>query len=475
MKYLIDGATKQALSLAHQYKYLKSDDEFRIYDLGACTIDNKDVLVCTDYVLKDGLLVVDDQTDEDTRRFKFVTDFESNLEWCDCYVNFQKILELLGSSANIDETNLYMEEMIARMDKAKELGKYIYLGHCFDEDFEDTIKNYDKCLNKMIGQTELNEMLEYRGDNFSTYGIGSTEVDVTMVTGTNGASGKFSCSMQIKEYYENLGEKVVLIMTEETAPFLDNSKNDIYTFCRNYSELTTDEDFLYFQGLFCKIISEQGPDRIIVVTQSGIGVNGIEDCYFNTKTSNKMKNVYDLLLERSFGVNTVVIAGNYNRTLEIEKQVAYFNLLGCGLSTIFVSPVAYNEEDLIIYPNEQESTEIFYKVRTKGTSEDVLSACTSLAIKFPNIHIRCNYDNITDKITNFRNSEDYMPLVAKNFATDLIYSTMTMLDRNRNITLLELAEEECNTTETQNDEQLQKALEISSQTVKEIYENSLKG
>lgn len=43
MKYLIDGVTKSVLSLANQWKYLKDEDEYRVYDPNYTNINGDDL------------------------------------------------------------------------------------------------------------------------------------------------------------------------------------------------------------------------------------------------------------------------------------------------------------------------------------------------------------------------------------------------------------------------------------------------
>ena len=76
MKYLIDLADKQVGSLARQYKNLKKEDEYLIYDPSICNIEGKDFVNTTNFILKDGKIILQDTDDNDSRRVKFTVDFD---------------------------------------------------------------------------------------------------------------------------------------------------------------------------------------------------------------------------------------------------------------------------------------------------------------------------------------------------------------------------------------------------------------
>ncbi len=425
MKYLIDLTDKQVGSLARQYKNLKKEDEYLLYDPMECNIEGKDFVNTTNYLLKDGEIVLQDTDDNDSRRTKFTVDFDKALEWCDCYVTFMSIPFILGNWGDIKAAEEKINPVLARIEKAKQAGKKIYLGNAFSEEFDDIARNYKNSLNKFITKNDLEELSEYDGQFQAGF---LAETKITMVVGTNSACGKFSSALKVKKYYEEeLGEKVCIVNTEETYPFLDNSSGELYGFCRNFSDLTTDEDLQYLQCLVAKIISEQNPDRIIFVTQAGIGTGGILANYPMTKSGRKMKGVWDILIERAFGLTSVVVCGNWNCIAQIERTISYFNIKGADIDGIYVSPVTFRGSYTKIFEPEGQD-EYFYLSNVKGDVNQILPALNGLALKHPNIRIRCEYGNLTEEVEKFKQSNSFAEQAASLFATDVINSTMSILD-----------------------------------------------
>lgn len=425
MKYLIDLTDKQVGSLARQYKNLKKDDEYLLYDPMECNIEGKDFVNTTNYLLKDGEIVLQDTDDNDSRRTKFTVDFDKALEWCDCYVTFMSIPFILGNWGDIKAAEEKINTVLARIEKAKQAGKKIYLGNAFSEEFDDIARNYKNSLNKFITKNDLEELSEYDGQFQAGF---LAETKITMVVGTNSACGKFSSALKVKKYYEEeLGEKVCIVNTEETYPFLDNTKGELYGFCRNFSDLTTDEDLQYLQCLVAKIISEQNPDRIIFVTQAGIGTGGILANYPMTKSGRKMKGVWDILIERAFGLTSVVVCGNWNCIAQIERTISYFNIKGADIDGIYVSPVTFRGSYTKIFEPEGQD-EYFYLSNVKGDVNQILPALNGLALKHPNIRICCEYGNLAEEVEKFKQSDSFAEQAASLFATDVINSTMSILD-----------------------------------------------
>lgn len=425
MKYLIDLTDKQVGSLARQYKNLKKEDEYLLYDPMECNIEGKDFVNTTNYLLKDGEIVLQDTDDNDSRRTKFTVDFDKALEWCDCYVTFMSIPFILGNWGDIKAAEEKINTVLARIEKAKQAGKKIYLGNAFSEEFDDIARDYKNSLNKFITKNDLEELSEYDGQFQAGF---LAETKITMVVGTNSACGKFSSALKVKKYYEEeLGEKVCIVNTEETYPFLDNSSGELYGFCRNFSDLTTDEDLQYLQCLVAKIISEQNPDRIIFVTQAGIGTGGILANYPMTKSGRKMKGVWDILIERAFGLTSVVVCGNWNCIAQIERTISYFNIKGADIDGIYVSPVTFRGSYTKIFEPEGQD-EYFYLSNVKGDVNQILPALNGLALKHPNIRICCEYGNLTEEVEKFKQSDSFAEQAASLFATDVINSTMSILD-----------------------------------------------
>lgn len=425
MKYLIDLVDKQVGSLARQYKNLKKEDEYLIYDPSICNIEGKDFVNTTNFILKDGKIILQDIDDNDSRRIKYTVDFDKALEWCDCYVTFTSIPFILGNWGDIKAAEGKVDALLTRMEKAQQAEKKIYLGNVFSEEFDGIARNYKNSLNKFITKNDLKEFSEYDGQ-FQAGFVAKTKI--TMVVGTNTACGKFSSALKVKKYYEEkFGEKVCIINTEETYPFLDNSSGELYGFCRNFSDLTTDEDLQYLQCLVAKIITEQNPDRIIFVTQAGIGVGGVLASYSLTDSGRKMKGVWDILIERSFGLDSVIVCGNWNCIAQIERTISYFNIKGAHIDGIYVSPLTIRGGYEKIFEPEGQN-EYFYLSNVKGDVNDIMPALRGLALKHPNIPIYCDYGNLTEEIEKFKQSSNFAEQAASLFATDVINSTMLIFN-----------------------------------------------
>ena len=239
-----------------------------------------------------------------------------------------------------------------------------------------------------------------------------------MVVGTNSSCGKFSSALKVKKYFEDKGEKVVLIHTEEAYPFLDDQKGTIYGFCRNFSELTTDQDLEYLQCLVIKIISEQHPDRIIFVTQAGIGINGVLANSPMTKNGKKMKGVWDILIARSFGLHSVVICSHWDTIPLLEKLIYYYNIRSAEIDAVFISPVSFGSSLPRVFEPENQ-TELFYKTNLKGDANEIEAVCKGLAINHPNIPVICNYCEITEKVNEFKKGKTFKEDVINKFKTDI--------------------------------------------------------
>lgn len=424
MKYLIDGVNKSVFSLAAQYEYLKRGDEYLVYDDTFSNIEGLDLVQSKNFTLEtkketkeeqkariegvSKIAVIEkkviQQKDTDSRRFKITNDFKKALEWCDCYVNFRSIPYELTIACGVNEVTDQIEEMLERLEMAKMAKKKIYLGNTFSKEFVDVIDNYEGCINTMITKKDLEELRElgkgmYQGNTFS-------DVNVTMIVGTNSSSGKFSCALDVKQYYESLGERVMLIHSEETYPFLDNEDETIIGFCRNFSELNTDEDFEYLQNLVVKEILDKHPERIIFVTQGGIGLDGVLLSYQETKNGHKMKGLWDIFIERAFGLGTVIVTANYNRLDTARRILKYYQIQNTvGTPFLYINPITYGGEDEIIYTKEDKSE--FYKTSAKGSVDEILMNAKAFQLDFPEVEIKCKYGNITEEVNKFRESEEF--------------------------------------------------------------------
>lgn len=423
MRYLIDGITKQTTALAGQWRHLRADDEYRVYDETVDpAADGEDLVQLGRYELRAGEAVsVPDTDTHDSRRFRIAADFDAALQWCDCYVSFESEPYILGNTADIAQATSRVERLLSRIEQAETAGKKIYLGNMFGKDFEKVVRTSPRCINRIITEDDLTDMLEYRGSTFAN-GALDIKADITMIVGTNSASGKFSCTMAAKEFYESKGETVCVVCTEETYPFLDNSSGTVYGFCRNFSDLRTDQDFQYFQGLICRIISEHCPDRIIISTQAGIGVGGVVGASQDTPNGQKMKGIWDTMIEHALGLDTVIIASNWNTLLVAEKIIRYYNIQGAAIDALYISPVTFGGGYIGL-----ERAGYIYHAPELGSIEDVSAHANGMALKHPDIRIACNYAGITAEVEAFRASADFLPAVASVMAEDIISSTLSIL------------------------------------------------
>lgn len=415
MKYLIDGVVKSVLSLANQWKYLKKGDEYRVYDPNWTNIDGDDLThqsaFYTDYELK---AVWEKEYEEDSRRFKVTTDFDEALGWCDCYVTFRSLTYELNNTRNLTQSSNEGEALLTRLHKVMSLNKKVYLGNMFSKEFEEVVENYPHCINKLITKKDLESLKDY-----SYFYESSAPIPfyTTMIIGTGSASGKFSCAMKVKEHYEALGERVVLIHTEETYPFLDDQNGTIKGFCRNFSELTTDEDFRYFQALMVQTLEEKHPDRIIFVTQSGFGIDGIVSSYQDTKTGRKMKGLWDAFITRSFGLNEVVISTNYDNLNVAQKIINYYKINNYAeqnsvLKLVYVNPIRSGSEIWTI--NKKDDNSKFFKVAFRADCGQILESLKGFMLDNPDLDIKINYGDLKDKLLEFKNSEIFNQLVVVN-------------------------------------------------------------
>lgn len=422
MKYLIDGVTKSVLSLANQWKYLKDEDEYRVYDPNYTNINGDDLAYQSNFYIDYELKAVwKKEYEEDSRRFKVTTDFDTTLEWCDCYITFRSLTYELNNTLNLTKSSEEADDLLKRLHKAISLNKKVYLGNMFSKEFEEIVETYPNCINKLITKKDLENLKDY-----SYFYESSAPIPfyTTMIIGTGSASGKFSCAMKVKEHYESLGERVVLVHTEETYPFLDEQDGMIRGFCRNFSELNTDEDFKYFQAMIAQILDEKHPDRIVFVTQSGFGVDGIVSSYQDTKTGRKMKGLWDSFITRSFGLNEVVVATNYDNLGIAQKIIDYYKIINKAsensmLNLMYVSPIQSGSHLDKINKGEGK----FFKVAFRADCEQILESLKGFMLDNPDLDIKIDYGDLKDKLSEFRNSETFNQLVAVNklskYLTDL--------------------------------------------------------
>ena len=140
-----------------------------------------------------------------------------------------------------------------------------------------------------------------------------------------------------------------------------------------------------------------------------------------------MKGVWDILIERSFGLDSVVVCGNWNCIAQIERTIGYFNIKGGDIDGIYISPLTIRGGyEKIFEPEGQD--EYFYLSNIKGDVNDIMPALNGLALKHPNIPIYCDYGNLTEEVEKFKQSDSFAEQAASLFATDVINSTMLIFN-----------------------------------------------
>lgn len=426
MKYLIDGVNKSVLSLANQYKHLRQDDEFKVFDDCFSNIEGLDLVQINNfYVDEDGNKVKVERSDNDSRLMKITTDFDSALEWCDCYVTFRSVPYEITIQSDLENAEKQVNALLSRIEQARSAGKKIYLGNRFSEEFSEIAGTYENCINPHITKENLEEIKDYSFFFKGTYPYFG--FNTTMIVGTNSVSGKFSCALKAKKHYEDLGEKVILIHTEETYPFLDDQNGTVYGFCRNFSDLTTDEDFTYLQSLVAKIYNEQRPDRIIFVTQSGFGIDGVISSYQDSDNGYKMKGLWDVFITRSFGLDEVIVSANCNRLDLARRLVEYYNIKNSKVnaSMIYVNPCIYDAGETIEYATDDKTK--FYKAQQKCRFDELELQLKGFSLEHPEIDIQCDYCGITDKVREFKESEDFKYLCASSYVAKMLSGIKTIL------------------------------------------------
>ena len=431
MNYLIDGWTKQASTLARLYEHLREDDRLVVFDPDVCKVQNFDMTALTDvenvegkYSIKgnckispydSGYGIAEYNDEADPRRMHAVIDFDGAVDWCDCYVCFQSEEWILANCGDTVDGQRRIDAMLSRMRIAMDKGKRIYLGNGFGRDFSETLNSYDKIENKFITRESLEEILPYRGDLFNAGN--NKQCKITYLVGTNGGAGKMSSAFRAKAEYERLfGERVALIVTEEIYHFLDNREGmNIYSFCRNFSHLSVEDEFLYLQSLVGKIISETRADRIIICAQGSFGMFGTNCCYSDTKEGLRLKGVWDTFIETAVGCDSIIICANYDRMECVDRMIAFFDIQNMPIDRIYVSPMPTSG-----VVGRQRGLEvakgIYVLVPNVGTVANVSAYTFGLQIRHPNIEVRCDYALVEPDLQSLINSGEFERLVREYMA-----------------------------------------------------------
>ena len=387
-KFLFDGLTKGVLTLAKS-GMLDSLDQFRVYDPVNCPVDNIDVACLSDIQNDGGEFTVNLK-----RKSGILStlDFDAALEWCDVYVNFQSAEYLLTVAYDIEAERETVEDMVARLQKAIELHKKVYLGHRFDPVFQSVVAGYPECLNHVVTRDDL-AAIEGYGEAF--FAQVNRKPLVTIVAGTSPGCGKFTAAFRAKDMYEKQGERVAVVATEEIWPLLMQDSR-VVGFCRNFSDLTVDDEFRYVQSIIGKVAADIRPDRIIVVTQGAFGFN--RHATYGVGSS-QMQGVTSALIMHAIGADSIILATTWDQMEKMQRMMDYFLLCNVPVDCIFVSPVSpsagYIGVDMGGFALTGSVT---------GSVSDVTAWCLGAAARYPWVPVLCDYMNVQEQIDAFKDS-----------------------------------------------------------------------
>lgn len=435
MRYLFDCLTKNTLTLAKLYKYTKEDDEFLLYDPESIPVENFDVALLSNVECKtiddtqgfieteisvkdfaeedvkeiDGVLTYIKEI-TDTRKMKSTLDFEKALEWCDVYVCMEHIEEKLNAGLDKEKETEELQKLFDRINLVMEKEKPIYLGNFFNNQFKAIANEYEHCINSFITKTDLEEIRKYKSTFFADYGNDTTQI--TMVVGVSGSSGKMSNAFKVKESYEATGEKVAMIVTEEIYPFFDTEKHLIYPFLRNFSKLTLDEEVEYLQCLIEKVIEEQRPNRIIIISQGGFGFPMTIKNY--TVDEDKSKGVMSNIFLSAVGCNTIAVCGSWKHLPKIERLIHFIHLQGTKIDGVFISPLNMTPSTI------QNINGVKLRLNSVGEDSSIISNLMGFILEYPDVPLFCNYMDVQEKIEGYIQSDEFFSIYKSYYTNKII-------------------------------------------------------
>lgn len=445
MKYLFDTLTKNTLTLAKLYKYTKEGDEFRLYDPEAVQIEGFDVQLLSNieckmidysdpFNMKCEVKILNyDENDvkvinriptytkeiDDSRKMLSTLDFDKALEWCDVYVTLVNPEGELNTATNVELKTKELQELFDRINKALEKEKKIYLGTNANSEFKKIINDYEGCINERITKENLDDILKYKGTYFLDKSLYREKI--TFLIGTSSMSGKMSNLFKAQKMYEDDNEKVALICTEEIYYFFDTKKYNIYSFCRNYSELTLDEEIMYLRCLIEKIINKCKPQRIVIASQGTFSYPQVitNYNYEDVKPHGMLAN----LLLSCIGCDSVIISTSW-KNLELTKRlIDFFNASYIPIDCINISPLH------LIQPTLQSYGNYAFKMNSVLEDQTFQSYVLGFLIEYPYLKIKCDYMGTQEAIDKYIQSDEFFEMYKSYWITKLA-STIQMTNKN---------------------------------------------
>lgn len=203
-----------------------------------------------------------------------------------------------------------------------------------------------------------------------------------------------------------------MIVTEEIYPFFDTEKYLIYPFCINFSSLTLDQEAEYLQCLVEKIISEERPNRIILISQGGFGFPTTIKNY--TVDEDKTKGVFSNLYLSAVGCNTVAICGSWRHLPKIERLMHFIHLQGAKIDGIFVSPLNMTP------PEIHEINGVNLKINSIGDDTSIVSNLMGFILSYPRVPVICDYMDIQERIETYLQSDEFFEIYKSYYSTKLL-------------------------------------------------------
>ena len=382
MKLFIDGYLKEVFSLAANIKFCKNL-QIKVYT-PKIEIEGMDLYLLQNLIkTEDGKthipninLKTDFEKIGNMVRYKVdpvefnnnswivsTTDPEEALNWCDCYANFNVIGWELLNARDYNSTAAYLTETMNRLNRAKELGKKIYLP-CDYKPY-DAEANYDNMFNVKLDTDRLNHMKDLANDIINCQ---SSETDVKLVVGTTSASGKFSACLRMKEFYEtHYNERTGIIFTENicdllNSDYIENNKLDeslIINASKEWCSLSLDDYILYIQYAVA-YLEARGCKHILLQGQGTYGLFPLNRYYIFDK---KPLNVIYTILEHAIGCKTVAIATNVNEDHRLFNYFTYFRQNNLKITDVYLGSLditkEFDQKYLDIYGKKMHIKEVY--------------------------------------------------------------------------------------------------------------------
>lgn len=419
MKYLFDTLTKNGLTLAKLYKYIKEGDEFKVYDPEVVPVEGFDVrlLGCLEKATESSPLIIPGVTEsdfqkvdgvmtyvktiDDSRQMLSTLDFDKALDWCDEYVCMVNTGEVLLSTPDSEKAYAKIQAVFDRMMKTMEKGKKVYLGNLENSEYQKIAKEYENFdKSSILDEESFNEIKQYKDGYFldSENAIN----DVTLVIGTSSASGKMSSCFKMKESYEKTNQDVCMILTEEIAPFLDQEKYKIYPFMQTNSTLTFEEECEYLRCLIGKIRGADHPHHIMIVSQGAFSI------FDGAGSTRKPLGVISNLLWSNIGCESVVINSSYRYMSRVEELIRFCRLTHTNIDMVNVSPLEAVKSN--IFYKDLKIGDVTFKVNDITDAESLLPQLVGFMAEWPEVPLTCDYMGITDKLNEYMKTDEFLSI-----------------------------------------------------------------